>query len=214
MKNSLVNKKILITAGPTWVPLDDVRVISNISSGELGVLLAKTAEDCSLKVDLFLGPSGPLYSPDNIHVRRFKYFDDFVSLVHRQLEMKKYDIILHCAAVSDYIARRTPGKISSLSKELVLKLIQAPKIIDRIRRLNPKAFLVMFKLESGVPIRSLIKRTQEAMRKHKVDLAVANMFTKKGYLGLIVDESHVLAKAVSRKQLAKKLFEVLKQRIH
>ncbi|MBU1999188.1 MAG: phosphopantothenoylcysteine decarboxylase, partial [Candidatus Omnitrophica bacterium] len=63
MLSNLKNKKILITAGPTWVPVDDVRVISNSASGETGILLAKRLSGQGAKVTLLLGPIGN-YNPD------------------------------------------------------------------------------------------------------------------------------------------------------
>ena len=104
----LAGKKILITAGPTWVPIDDVRVISNISSGEMGTLLAKEARACGMDVDLILGPvtySEPL---KGVRVTRFKYFDELLKLVSSTLARKPYDVILHAAAVSDYLLKPVP----------------------------------------------------------------------------------------------------------
>jgi len=53
---SLKNKRILITAGPTWVPIDTVRVISNIATGQTGILLAEKLRSLGAKVTLLLGP--------------------------------------------------------------------------------------------------------------------------------------------------------------
>ncbi len=53
---SLNGKRILITAGPTWVPIDNVRVISNIATGTTGVLLAWQTSAQGAKVTLVLGP--------------------------------------------------------------------------------------------------------------------------------------------------------------
>jgi phosphopantothenoylcysteine decarboxylase/phosphopantothenate--cysteine ligase len=210
---SLKNKKILITAGPTWIPLDDVRVISNVSSGALGLLLAKTAEDAGARVDLFLGPVGPIDYLGRARISSFKYFNDFFRLVSRELKKTKYDIILHCAAVSDYVVKRTPGKMVSKKKKLILNLKQAPKIIDKIRRLNPKAFLVMFKLESGISSCLLKKRASNAMKAHGADLVVANMFGPRGYLGFVMDKKNILAASYSRAEMAKKLIRCLEKRV-
>ena len=54
--SQLKNKKILITAGPTWIPIDKVRVITNIFKGRLGIIIAKEAIKRKAKVTLLLGP--------------------------------------------------------------------------------------------------------------------------------------------------------------
>lgn len=215
MSNPLKGKKILITAGPTWVPIDDVRVISNVSSGELGLLLAKTAASCRAKVDLFLGPvSRPVLLDKNIKLTRFTYFNDLLGLVVAALKTKKYDIILHCAAVSDYLAKEVRGKISSEQNQLVLRLARAPKIVDIIRDLNPDAFLVMFKLEANVSDAVLLKRALEAMKRSGADLVIANRFVNNKYRGFILGSNDILAKTVSKPLLAKKLFKILGKKIN
>lgn len=213
--NSLKNKKILITAGPTWVPIDDVRVISNVSSGELGTLLAKSAVASGAKVDFFLGPvNRPLELDKKIKLVRFTYFHELLRFVTRALKSKKYDVIVHCAAVSDYWTKPRKGKISSDSSELILRLKRAPKIVDIMRRLNPEAFLVMFKLEGEVSDAVLLKRALEAMKRAGADLVIANRFVGKSYRGFILGARDILARTVSKKALASKLFSIIKERVN
>ena len=213
IKSVLKKKKVLITAGPSWVAIDDVRVISNISTGELGVLLAQQAARFGAKVDLFLGPVQSRVLAKKIKHFRFVYFDELLDLIQKRLKKTNYDIIFHAAAVSDYIFKGVRGKISSEKKYLTLKLRRAPKIIKTIRRLNPKAFLVMFKLESGISDQILFKRSATAAKSAGADLVVANIFKNKRYKGFILDHDRLLAKADSRQELAKKLFAILKQKI-
>ena len=192
--------------------MDDVRVISNISSGELGILLAEQAVDKCLKVDLFLGPIGRVKVKKNMRVFRFTYFDELLNLVQRHLASKKYDIILHAAAVSDYLVKRVQGKISSKKNNLMLKLKKTPKIIEIMRRLNPKALLVMFKLEVGVTDSVLLKRALEAMKKAGADLVVANTFNSGAYKGFILGSDNVLSKSPSKKELSDNLFKILNEK--
>jgi len=220
--DSLKNKKILITAGPTWVPIDDVRVISNTSSGELGLLLAREALKYKAKVDLFLGPvPQAVLLNKNIRISRFEYFSELMDMVVLALRSKKYDYIFHCAAVSDYVTKKISGKISSENNELVVRLKRAPKIIDMIRKMNPDAFLVMFKLEGAVKDPVLLKRALEAMNKVGADLVVANRFLSfkrrskvsvredKRYRGFILGPCGIFARALSRKALAVELLKLI-----
>lgn len=213
MKNPLKNKKMLITAGPTWVPIDSVRVISNISTGEMGLLLAKKAADNGAIVDLCLGPIGSFNLDKKIHVFRFTYFSELFAFIKRGLKKKKYDVILHAAAVSDYLTHIKRGKISSKKNSLVLKLKRAPKIIKVIRQLNSKAYLVMFKFETGVSDSLLIKRAQIAMKQGKADMVIANTIKDGKYKGYILNGAGLISKSLAKEGLSQRLIEVLKKKV-
>lgn len=211
--SALRGKRVLITAGPTWVPIDSVRVISNISTGEMGLLLAKEAARSGAIVDLCLGPIGSFDLGKKIHVFRFTYFTELFDLIKRGLKKKKYDVILHAAAVSDYLTHARRGKISSKKNRLVLKLERAPKIIKAIRQLNPKTYLVMFKFETGVSDSLLIKRAQIAMLQVKADMVIANTIKDGKYKGYILNGSGLISKSNSREGLSQRLIEVLRKKV-
>ncbi len=216
MENNLLrNKKVLITAGPTWIPVDDVRVLSNISTGQLGLLLAEEALKYCCKTDLFLGPVvGNIVLSKLLKVSRFFYFDELLNLIKKTLAVKQYDIIIHCVAASDYVCCKVTGKISSEKETLNLKLKKAPKLIHFIKQLNPQALLVMFKLESRVQEAELIKRAGMALKRAQADMVVANYFKGAAYQGLIVDnQGKIVSRASSKIKLAKNLFDVLKKRV-
>ena len=90
---SLKNKRILITAGPTWVAIDSVRVISNIATGETGILLAKRLSLQGAKVTLALGPSCCAYASGKIN-------PDFACLPARQAIAK--------SGIKDAVCARKP----------------------------------------------------------------------------------------------------------
>ena len=78
-----------------------------------------------------------------------------------------------------------------------------------MRRLNPDAYLVMFKLEGRVSDAVLLKRALEGMKKAGADLAVANRFVKGHYRGFILGSRDILAKTTSKKALSLSLFRIL-----
>ena len=209
---ALSGKRILVTAGPTWVALDDIRVISNISTGALGLMLAQKAAQQGARVDLLLGPVENTRVSANIKVTRFKFFNEFKTLLEACLKRTRYDVILHAAAVSDYLFLARPGKISSDNKSLFIKLARAPKLIDSMRRMNPGACLVMFKLEAGVTDGVLIDRSRRSMKKSKADLVVANRFKKGAYRGFILDQDKVSKLCLSRESLSDRLFKIIRQK--
>lgn len=187
----LKNKRILITAGPTWVPIDSVRVISNIATGETGVLLAEKLSKAGAKVTLLLGPSGHCCLSKKIRLIDYRFFDELKDKVTQELKAKKYDIIIHSAAVSDFKPKqKNKGKLIS-NKTHNLVLTPLPKIVRQMRRLAPEAKLVMFKLESGLSKASLIQRASVARRKINADIIVANMINP--YRSFILNKSKIIS---------------------
>ncbi|MCX5702474.1 MAG: hypothetical protein NTW64_05855 [Candidatus Omnitrophica bacterium] len=204
---SLKNKKILITAGPTWVPIDDVRVISNIASGETGILLAKQAKKLGAKVTLFLGPVNDCCLENGIKLIRFKYFEELRNKIKKELHSDKYDYIIHSAAISDFKpADSLKGKISS-KRAISLRLEPLPKIYVDIRRLAPQAKLVVFKLESRVPDDVLIESAKLQQYKAGAGFVVANRINP--YRAFIIDRSGNIVTIRSKKELANRLLKII-----
>lgn len=201
-------KRILITAGPTWVPIDEVRVISNIASGETGILLAEKLLKYGAGVTLVLGPVESCCINKKIKLVRFKFFDQLRSRLKKELLSKNYDCIIHCAAVSDF-RPLSPirGKLAS-NKAHNLKLTVLPKIVNEIRKLCPAAKLVMFKLGSGISDIELIRRAREALLKAQADLIVANRITP-SYKAFILNKNETLGRINSKKELADKLADLI-----
>ncbi|HLD87996.1 MAG TPA: phosphopantothenoylcysteine decarboxylase [Candidatus Omnitrophota bacterium] len=184
--------RVLITCGPTWVPIDRVRVISNRSTGEMGHALAKAFLKRKAHVTLLEGPMA---------------FDELKSVLKKEAQ-KGHDVVIHAAAVSDF-KLKTPrkGKISSY-KSLVLKLTPTPKIIALIKKWSPRTFLVGFKLEPGLT-RSRVRRLTRELFRMGCDLVVANT-VENGYKGFIVDaDGHILAQASNKKKIAELLVKLL-----
>lgn len=205
---SFKNKRILITAGPTWVPIDEVRVISNIASGETGILLAEKLLKYGAGVTLVLGPVESCCINKKIKLVRFKFFDQLRSRLKKELLSKNYDCIIHCAAVSDFRPLNpTRGKLAS-NKAHNLKLTVLPKIVNEIRKLCPAAKLVMFKLEAGISDIELIRRAREALLKAQADLVVANRITP-SYKAFILNKNETLGRINSKKELADKLADLI-----
>ena len=202
------NRRILITAGPTWVPIDEVRVISNIASGETGILLAEKLLKHGAGVTLVLGPVESCCINKKIKLVRFKFFDQLRSRLKKELLSKNYDCIIHCAAVSDFRPLNpTRGKLAS-NKAHNLKLTVLPKIVNEIRKLRPAAKLVMFKLEAGISDIELIRRASEALLKAQADLIVANRITP-SYKAFILNKNEILGRINSKKELADKLADLI-----
>ncbi|MDP2654470.1 MAG: phosphopantothenoylcysteine decarboxylase [Candidatus Omnitrophota bacterium] len=210
---SLKNKKILITCGPTWVPVDGVRVLSNISTGEMGHRLADRIAAAGGKVTLLEGPVTHAYRGRPVKIKKYLYFDELKRLLESELR-KAYDAVIHAAAVSDYRLKKTrAAKIRSDAKRLTLTLVPTEKLIDRIRARARLVVLVGFKLETVAGNSRLLRNARALLKRAGCDFVVANTLAN-GYRGWVFGSSgRVLAKASSRNGLAKQLIRLMKERL-
>ncbi|PIP20346.1 MAG: hypothetical protein COX40_05270 [Candidatus Omnitrophica bacterium CG23_combo_of_CG06-09_8_20_14_all_40_11] len=226
---SLKNKRILITAGPTWVSIDSVRVISNIATGETGILLAEKLQNLGARVTLLLGPVDtcclnkkinpalsylnhrPSRRKGGIKLLRFRFFDELKDKIIQELKYKKYDIVIHSAAVSDYKPVKTYShKIRSGIKNLRLGLVPTEKIIDLLKRIDNSIILIGFKFEPQAKKGMLIKRAKELIRAANLDLAVANTMNKNKYYAYILDNyNHSYGPVFNKKDLVTKLADLM-----
>ena len=204
----LKNKKILITAGPTWVSIDSVRVISNIATGKTGILLAEELQRLGAKVTLLLGAVEACCLNKNIRLIRFRFFEELKNIIIKELRSKKYDVLIHSAAVSDYRPLRVDSqKVKSGKKIWQINLVPTLKIIDLIVKLKSSLFLVGFKFEPQAGKKALIEETKNLIKRVKLDLAVANTVSDKSrYRAYIIDNyNQIYGPLFNKKSLVDKL---------
>lgn len=169
-RQDLSGKKVLVIGGSTTEKIDDVRVISNISSGKTAVWLTKNAFYRDADIELWYGQSQEPV-PDFIKTTRFTCVNDLLKLL-KNTNMKKFDIIFVCAAIADYIPKKQKGKIPSEKNKLVLELQKAPKIISKLREYSPKAKLVGFKIEKNTD--RLTEKIFDLLKKNHLDFVIGN----------------------------------------
>jgi len=169
----LHKKRILMTAGPTVEYIDPVRVVTNLSTGRMGVLLASELVSAGAKVTLVYGP-GTASPPSGAKVIPVKTSKEMFDAVKKEMR-KKFDVVILAAAASDYtVANFNHSKIKSSKKNLVIKLKQAPKIIDHIKKWQKDVFLVGFKAETNLSRKKLEESARKKMKESKADLMIAN----------------------------------------
>ncbi len=200
--------RVLITCGPTWVPIDDVRIISNQSTGEMGHLIAQECLACGFQVTLIEGAVTHEWDNKKARVVKYQYFDELHQALNVELK-KRYDIVIHAAAVSDFkLQKALKGKISS-AKALNLKLVPTIKLIDMIKNKAPKARLVGFKLIESLDDPRVAEQVEALFEKSRCDLVLVNTL-ENGYKGFVIDRNaNVLAKASRKIDLVKQLVKNL-----
>ena len=166
----LKGKKVLITAGPTVEKIDPVRVITNMSTGKTGTLLASELVSAGAKVTLVYGP-GTATPPKGAKVIPVNTVTEMFNAVKKELK-KKFDIVILAAAASDFIPKNSNKKIKS-NTNTIIKLARAPKIIDHIKKLH-KGVLVGFKAEANISKKELVSRARKKLKESHADLMVAN----------------------------------------
>lgn len=182
--------KVLVTGGPTVAPIDPVRMVTNRSSGKMAVALAKVAARRGALVTLVYGP-GSASPPNTFRTVGIETAEEMLNEVKRELSKGGYHMAISVAAVSDYIPKQVrEGKISSKSPRLSIELKRSPKIIEVVKDISPKTFLMIFKAEHRLSTGELVRRARERMKEVRADMAVANDVGKEG-IGFGSDRNEV-----------------------
>ncbi len=163
----LAGKRVVVVTGSTAEPIDDVRIVTNRSTGETGVELAKAAFEKGADVEMWLG----LHHTVAPHYIPAKPFDTTADLAAMAASMKS-DICVVPAAISDFAPRKAKGKIPSRKGGLSLDLAPTPKVLPALRR--GAKVLVGFKAEAGVSRAELKSRAMALLREADLDAVVAN----------------------------------------
>ena len=181
--------KCVVTAGPTYEPLDDVRRLTNFSTGQLGCELASYLTAKGHTVTLLLGEHATFCGERNAwRVEKFTTTDDLRKRL-RALAAKKVDAVFHAAAVSDFrfgkVWLRTAtgemmavkeGKISTREERgtLLAELVVTPKILAELREWFPKARVVGWKYEVDGGRRTVLEKARQQLADCRTDACVAN----------------------------------------
>jgi phosphopantothenoylcysteine decarboxylase/phosphopantothenate--cysteine ligase len=166
------NKKVLVIGGGSVEYIDDVRTISNLSSGRTALELAKNAFYLGADVTLLMGTYSVLIPP----YIKTEHFDSVSSLIADIPKMLEYDYIIVPAALSDFTVKKSEGKIAS-DKSLNIELVPNPKFIALLRH-KYKNVLVGFKAEYDISDELLLKKGQEKLKKYNLEFLIANDLKK------------------------------------
>ena len=194
-RKSLIGKHVVITSGPTQEAIDDVRYLSNRSSGKMGVALARAAQLMGARVTVVSGPVKVQY-PLNAQVVR----------VQSALEMldatlaaaADADIVIGAAAVADYRpAIRTSGKVRRSDASLSLELVPNPDIIATVAKTYPGASVVGFAAEPS----SELDVAREKLERKNLAAIASNDVSQPG-IGFDADENELVVVTKAGQTLA------------
>ncbi|HOX58337.1 MAG TPA: phosphopantothenoylcysteine decarboxylase [Candidatus Paceibacterota bacterium] len=179
--------RCIVTAGPTFEPLDAVRRLTNFSTGRLGSELCNFLSARGHDVTLLIGQQAPWRGERR--ARRIETFTTTANLREclQALAHPAVDVVFHAAAVSDFSfgkvwcqppeGARTEvkgGKFPSRDGTLLAELVPTPKIIADLRQWFPKARLVGWKYEVEGDRAGVIRRAEQQIADCRTDACVAN----------------------------------------
>jgi phosphopantothenoylcysteine decarboxylase/phosphopantothenate--cysteine ligase len=210
----LAGKHVLITAGPTFEPIDPVRGITNLSSGKMGYAIARAAREAGADVTLVSGPtalSRP-YGVRRINVHTAQQMHDVV-MSHASTQ----DIFIAVAAVADWrVANSSEHKLKKDVEGKVpdLQFEENPDILASVAALENPPYCVGFAAESE----QLLRYGEEKRRKKGVPLLVGNIGPQtfgqdQNELVLFDDQGHTHLPRADKQQLARQLIAEIARRV-
>jgi len=165
-------RSVLVMAGPTRAYIDDVRYLSNLSSGRLGLLLGKDFYRRGFDVDLILGPT-ELELPRYLSVHRIETRNQMRQKAKELECLKSFAVRAFAAAILDFEPSETlSGKLNSNKETWTIELKSTPKMIDEL--IDPSAINIGFKLESGVNEETLLEQVKDLQTRTACQWIVGN----------------------------------------
>jgi phosphopantothenate---cysteine ligase (CTP) len=193
--------RCIVTAGPTFEPLDEVRRLTNFSSGRLGSELTNHLTASGHEVTLLIGQQAT-WRGDR-YAARVGTFSTTASLREQlqSLASESFDAVFHAAAVSDFafgkafvrdsngaLQEVTSGKFSTRGEPLFVELVPTAKIIHELRNWFPRATVVGWKYEVDGTREDAIEKASRQIFENQSDACVANGPAYGDGFGLVTPE--------------------------
>jgi phosphopantothenate---cysteine ligase (CTP) len=176
--------KVIVTCGPSYEPIDQVRRITNASSGELGSILSADLAAAGIPTICCRGTGATHAAPGApVEVIDFTTNDSLLKILEDLLHRNKIAAIFHVAALSDFhveSARDGRGhvlreaKIDSQISSVTLHLEPARKIIPELRTMIPAGFIIGWKYELSGSKKEALQRARRQIVRHRTDGCVLN----------------------------------------
>jgi phosphopantothenoylcysteine decarboxylase/phosphopantothenate--cysteine ligase len=187
----LAGRNVVVTAGPTREPIDDVRFIGNRSSGKMGAAIAAAAAARGAHVTLLAGPGTPEVADPGVDRIEFESAAQLQAALGRAVHAA--DVLVMAAAVADFRPKaRRAGKLSRREGDVAVSLEPVPDLLAGVARARhgSKPYLVGFAAEvpGGADLTS---RAADKLREKGCDAIVANDVSKPG-IGFDADENEVV----------------------
>ncbi|MDS0524948.1 bifunctional phosphopantothenoylcysteine decarboxylase/phosphopantothenate--cysteine ligase CoaBC [Clostridium sp. SHJSY1] len=214
-KKDLVNKKVVVSAGPTQTDIDPVRLLTNRSTGKMGYEIAKEARDRGANVVLVSGPTSEK-KPYGIEVIDVRTNEEMLNAILKHYD--DADIVVKAAAVADYKSKEVSSqKIKKGEGNLNLEFVRDNDILMLLGQKKENQVLVGFAAES----QNVVENAKGKLEKKNLDYIVANDITSKDTgFGSSDNRVSILSKKgyvvtldkMSKKEVARNLFDIIEEK--
>ena len=203
-KNSRISK-VIITAGACYEMIDDVRAITNLSSGKMGLALAFAYYLRGFDVTLISSAQNLPKSMENLEFLSFKSSADLLEILKNK-KLAKDDLLVMAAAISDYIpSQKAKGKIKKSGANLNLELKENIDILSSLKELKCKK--IGFKMEMDE--QSALSSAKNMLENKALDAVCLNVLKAQNYFGseqnevlFITKNSQKMLKMASKHEIA------------
>ena len=202
--NSRISK-VIITAGACYEMIDDVRAITNLSSGKMGLALAFAYYLRGFDVTLISSAQNLPKSMENLEFLSFKNSADLLEILKNK-KLAKDDLLVMAAAISDYIpSKKAKGKIKKSGANLNLELKENIDILSSLKELKCKK--IGFKMEMDE--QSALSSAKNMLENKALDAVCLNVLKAQNYFGseqnevlFITKNSQKMLKMASKHEIA------------
>jgi phosphopantothenoylcysteine decarboxylase/phosphopantothenate--cysteine ligase len=174
-KGPLSGRRVLVTAGSTVEYIDPIRVVTNLSTGRMGIAMAQESKKMGAEVTLVYGQGAAEPQGSFSRLLRVRTGKDMLDVVTAELSSRNYDIAIMAAAVADFAPKKkSEKKINSGAGKLGIELVKTAKIVDQIKKVSKRTTLVAFKADHSVETGELIDKAFQKLKEAQADFVVAN----------------------------------------
>lgn len=192
--------RVIVTCGPGCEPIDQVRFISNFSTGELGSHLASELQRHGFEVVCLRSRLATYPIEENLEMIPFSTNNELAEILEKLSVKENIRAVFHAAALCDYRVEKITAenerdfnleKIPTSIGRLNLTLEPSLKVIAKLRAWFPQALLIGWKYEVSGTRKEADQKAQQQIEKYQLDASVANGPATKGYFDIIFrDGSH------------------------
>ncbi|KKN17199.1 hypothetical protein LCGC14_0968290 [marine sediment metagenome] len=197
-----MQKKVLVTAGPTREAIDPVRYISNKSSGKTGYAIANEFVLQGASVRLVSGPVS-VEKPALVEIIDVETAEQMKKAIFENYEWA--DIVIMAAAVADFKPKLAAKQKIKKSSELTIELEKTSDILEELGKNKKHQRLVGFALETE----NLLENAEKKLKEKNLDLVIANnekaINSKKADFVFVDNSGTEELKSISKEELAKKI---------
>ena len=213
--SSLKNIPILVTGGPTPVPIDNIRRLTNRFTGQLGTCIAEELYLRGANVKLIQGQGSylpPSYLPQQIVTT----YDGYLTEVMKELQQQRYRFGIFSAAVADYQPEQVfPGKIPSGGALQTINLVATQKVIALVKAKFPDLGMITFKYQENISHEELITIAQERLQQG-YQMVVANrgeeQLEQGAQVAYLLTQDREPQKVIGKDKIAKSISDYLESK--